>query len=554
MRTITRTLGSLAAAAAGLFSAHAAHAGGAEFGLNIDVQASNLIFATPFSSYGAAAGQPGVWNVVPTTAGTTSLVNLDGSPTGVFVENVVGGASETFCITQTISFNWSRLMCDQQANPASVVSGVRYEFTGLPVGTYDVYVYSTPTGESFVVPATIRMFVDGVQQDFGSVSGAVTTESFQQGRTHQVLQITVDDPSEEVRLTIVAGGGEFGSTAYLNGIQFVKTSGLTAALADPDPFEAVCENPVQIVGTADGPGFGSYTLEYSMTGNDPWTFIASSTTPVTNNVLGSWDITGLAEGYYTIRLTSQGGGTVETAVRTVWVNQEFDTVDVQTPVSGGVYGGDVCFEGTVWDQDFDTYVVRIIDGDGNQFVTDGNNPFYINPVINDPLSIPWDSTFFEDGVYTFEVEGNDDCANSKTFTGELIVDNTPPDIAITSDTECMSFCDLVVIEGFVRDDNLASWTLQYSGGGDTGWTTIASGTDNTEGVLAEWDVSNLPGCCYALRLIAVDEAEVNCGAGRNRSEVVTTVYIGDPQDVNGDGVIDAADLAALIGNWGPTCD
>jgi|GEM_PF-3918601 len=552
MRTITRLLGSLAVAAAGLLPAHDAHAGGAEFGLNIDVQPGNLIFSTPSSSYGAAAGQPGRWNVVTNTAGSTSLLNLDGVPSGVIVDNVVGGGGTTFCVSGGLDVNWNRLMCDQQANAASVVNGVRYEFFGLPVGTYDVYVYAVPTGESFVPSATIRLFVDGVQQDSTFVSGTVTTQVLDEGRTHGVLQITVDDPTEEVRLTIVAGGGEFGSTAHLNGIQFVRTSGLTAALADPDPFEAVC-NPVQIVGTANGPGFGSYTLEYSMSGNDPWTFIAGSTTPVTNGVLGSWNTAGLAEGYYTIRLTTQGPGTSETAVRTVWVNQEFDTVIVDAPVSGGLYGGDVCFEGTVWDQAFNNYTIRIIDGDGNQFVTDPSIPFYINPVINDPLSIPWDSTFFEDGVYTFEVLGQDDCGNEKDATGEIIVDNTPPRVGITSDTECMSFCDVVVIEGFVSDDNLASWTLQYSGGGNSGWTTIASGEQNIEGVLAEWDVSDLRGCCYAIRLIAVDSAEVDCGTSRNRSEVVATLYVGDPQDVNGDGVIDAADLAALIGKWGPTC-
>ena len=550
MRTISRIIGCLAVAAAGLFFPSVAHAGGARFGLNIDVGSTGL-FGQPLPSYGAAAGQPGAWNGVATTTGTTSLRGLDGSPSGVILENVLGGAFENNCVGFS-SLEWSRLMCDQQANGASVVNNVRYEFTGLPVGAYDVYVYSVPPGQSFVSPATIRMSVDGVQQDIASVSGAVLTEVFQEGRTHAVLQITVDDPTEVVAITIVAGGGEFGSTAYVNGLQFVKTSGLTAALADPDPLEAVC-NPVQIVGTAAGPGFGSYTLEYSMTGNDPWTFIAGSNTPVTNGLLGTWDTTGLAEGYYTIRLTTQGPGTSETSVRTVWVNQMFDTVDVRSPVAGGIYGGLVCFDGTVWDQAFNNYTVKIIDGQGNDFIVDPSTPFYTTPVINDPLSAPWDSTLFPDGLYTFEVVGRDDCDNEKFAVGRITVDNTLPEIEIAAPRSCESFCDVVIIEGSVFDENIASWTLQYSGGDNAGWTTIATGTENVGGVLAEWDVSDLAGCCYALRLIAVDAAEVNCGTGRNRSEVVTGVYVGNPFDADGDGQIGASDLAALISQWGVAC-
>jgi hypothetical protein len=135
----------------------------------------------------------------------------------------------------------------------------------------------------------------------------------------------------------------------------------------------------------------------------------------------------------------------------------------------------------------------------------------------------------------------------------LTVDNTLPEIEITAPSDCESFCDIVVIEGFVFDENIESWTLQYSGGGNPGWTTIATGTENADGVLAEWDVRDLPGCCYALRLIAVDSAQVNCGNGRNRQEVVATTYVGNPFDADGDGQIGASDLAALISRWGVAC-
>jgi hypothetical protein len=540
----------LVGAVAALLGASTAAAGGVQFGLNIDVQDENIVSGVPFPTYGAASGQAGQWNVVGTSPGTTALLNLDGSPSGVLVENVGGGASEGFCVSG-LSVPWQQLMCDQQANSASIVNAIRYDFRGLPVGVYDVYVYACAPGEDTLASNNMRIDVGGVFEASGSTSGDVLNQVFEQGRTHDVLRITVDEPGELVTLTMFAGSGEFGSTAYLNGIQIVRLDGLTAAIDDPGQLEPVC-NPVLITGTADGPGFGSYTLEYSQSGNDPWTLITSSTTPVTSGLLGTWDTTGLAEGPYTIRLTTQGGSVSETSVRTVLVNQVFDTVDVETPVENGVYGGIVCFDGTVWDEGFDTYSVIIIDGDGNQYVTDPNNPFYINPVINDLLT-EWNSTFFPDGQYTFEVVGRNKCGSSKQVTGEIVVDNTPPEVGITSPTECNSVCDILVIEGFVFDENIESWTLQYSGGGAPGWTTIATGTDNIEGVLAEWDVSNLPGCCYALRLVAVDSADVNCGNGRNRTEVVATTCVGNPLDVNRDGLISGQDLAAVLGAWGAAC-
>lgn len=47
---------------------------------NIDV---GVQFPVPQPSYGAAANQPGVWNQVSATPGSTALVDLTGASTGV---------------------------------------------------------------------------------------------------------------------------------------------------------------------------------------------------------------------------------------------------------------------------------------------------------------------------------------------------------------------------------------------------------------------------------------------------------------------------------------
>ncbi|HET6455647.1 MAG TPA: S8 family serine peptidase, partial [Armatimonadota bacterium] len=86
---------------------------------------------------------------------------------------------------------------------------------------------------------------------------------------------------------------------------------------------------VTLKGTATSPYFTNYTLEYGA-GSSPTTWIAIGsphTTQVTNNVLGTWDTSLLANGTYTVRLTvNDSRGLTATAQRTFTV--------LKTSVSG----------------------------------------------------------------------------------------------------------------------------------------------------------------------------------------------------------------------------
>ncbi len=75
-----------------------------------------------------------------------------------------------------------------------------------------------------------------------------------------------------------------------------------AYISSPVANQRLYTPSVDIVGTADGGDFQSYTLEYGE-GFEPveWFEIASSSSPVTDNVLGAWSTDSL-EGVYTVRL------------------------------------------------------------------------------------------------------------------------------------------------------------------------------------------------------------------------------------------------------------
>jgi len=64
--------------------------------------------------------------------------------------------------------------------------------------------------------------------------------------------------------------------------------------------------PLDIAGVADGAGFAGYQLDFAVgliPGQSDWMPLGlASTTPVTGDLLATWNTAGLAPGPYTLRL------------------------------------------------------------------------------------------------------------------------------------------------------------------------------------------------------------------------------------------------------------
>ena len=84
-----------------------------------------------------------------------------------------------------------------------------------------------------------------------------------------------------------------------NGLQLQRVDGLVHAISSPSAQMCV-EGIVDVMGTARGAAFSSYTLEFSASGNDPWTLINQSNVTVSSGSLGLWDTSSLSEGYYKV--------------------------------------------------------------------------------------------------------------------------------------------------------------------------------------------------------------------------------------------------------------
>ena len=325
------------------------------------------------------------------------------------------------------------------------------------------------------------------------------------------------------------------------------------AITSPDPLQCVC-NPVTIIGTAKDPeSFDHYVLEYASNPGGPWSLITSSTTPVSAGTLGVWDVSALPQGYYFIRLTAFNAVGLSSSVTTiVFVDKQFDTVDVRSPADHSILGGVICFDGTINDGNGNCPVTYTISwapaGGGAYNPVDPGTPVYPGAVINDPLG-SWNTRAgVPDGDYNLRVTGIDACGHTKSEFRKVTVDNTPPIGVITSPTNCASVDGVVAIKGTASDTHLAGWVLQYTGGDTNGWVTIATGnTSVTDGLLANWDTTALRRCAYTLRLIVSDAAGIDCSGYTNQAEYLVSVYVGvrGMFDYDGDGDVDMDDFGVF---------
>lgn len=141
-----------------------------------------------------------------------------------------------------------------------------------------------------------------------------------------------------------------------------------ASLTSPVPLQALITYPINgdkiwnaltIMGTAAGPGFESYTLDYGF-GHNPavWTNIETNSAPVSNGGLATWDPRGLEPGTYTLRLrTTSTGETLDAEYRLA--------VTLDSPLGSGHFT-----------ERFDIASEFDLAGKSLKFTPDGSSNFY----------------------------------------------------------------------------------------------------------------------------------------------------------------------------------
>jgi hypothetical protein len=339
----------------------------------------------------------------------------------------------------------------------------------------------------------------------------------------------------------------------------------TAEIHTPGLMDCVC-GTVRVEGIAcdyDG-AYDRDRLEYLRvwpTADSDWTLIGEYVGyPVCEpGLLYNWDTTepDVTDGVYLLRLTviNACGLSSNTQV-TVYVDKEFDTLIIRRPLHDAIVGGEICFDGTVWDRHcFESYTVDYYDPNATEWLpVDPNNPVYHTTVINDPFAYWVAASGLPDGDYDIRVRAHPQCGGTATDGITLTLDNTWPVAKITEPFPCSKVAGVVEFIGTAADAHLDHWTLDYYDHVEKTWVMIATGETSLYGeVLGTWDTSGLDPCYYVVRLRVWDQAIVDMCSDPDphRSDAYLAVAVGEcAGDLDGDGDTDHSDLGILLADWG----
>jgi hypothetical protein len=169
---------------------------------NIDF---NAAFGTPTSAYGAAAGQPGVWQTLTGAAGPTTLNDISGAATAVTL--TLSPAVGQFQFNNAGTLGDDQALMDDFLDIGGVGSSVTMTFANMTPGSYLVY--------SYAWAADSATFITSVNASGGpQLVGGAWPGSQQLGVTYALHSVDVlVDGLLTVSFTTDAG---FGS---VNGIQ-----------------------------------------------------------------------------------------------------------------------------------------------------------------------------------------------------------------------------------------------------------------------------------------------------------------------------------------------
>ncbi len=260
----------------------------------------------------------------------------------------------------------------------------------------------------------------------------------------------------------------------------------TAIITYPTPDDPV-GNIIEVKGTADDINFLNYNLDAGL-GESPeqWTFIASKTAHVINNILDVWNTSELS-GLWTLRMTAsdKAGNKTETAVLVDLdnrVNNNFIrdlSIDpeVFSPNNDGKVDtasieyelGDTC-----------SLTIKITDASGfvHKTHSPGSSPAgtytYVWNGANDAgVTVP-------EGQYSILLSATlpSDSTIIQNETITVIVDTTPPVIEINQPLPDSYISTDVVVSGMIYDETLSEYTITYAG--DPGSVIVDSGNQSRE--------------------------------------------------------------------------
>jgi hypothetical protein len=250
----------------------------------------------PAATFGAAAAQPGVWNLVGFGFGPFALVDLAGAPSPVSIARSLNPPAST--IDLGLTDDYARLVYDADR----IDSTLNYTINGLPAGEYAVYTYAA--APTFLTVST-RITINGNQQ---TVAGAQNDGLFSLGVTHARHQFIHPGGI----LTITAARAAI--NGVVNGLQIVPIlpppPAAFSLIAPANGATAVPLEPTLAWNSAAGAGSYTVTLDDDAGFTPPALF--QTTTASTSAVVPPATLNNSTTYFWRVVATNLGGSATAT--------------------------------------------------------------------------------------------------------------------------------------------------------------------------------------------------------------------------------------------------
>ena len=352
--------------------------------------------------------------------------------------------------------------------------GVMGSITDLNLTSYTVSLTNTPAAPSWSPLDTGTLVRNNAV--LGSLAGLaegdyairIEAQDDAENKVDKVIPFSVDNTPPKVGLSAPADGSIVG----------------------------VKKVPVNVIGSIDEKNLKSYTLDYAV-GATPatWTTIASGNTLPLPAILKAWDVSTLADGLYTLRLSAidLAGLTGEKRVL-ITVDNTAPTVTITAPVEGSYVKVPQDVTGTISDINFASYSLDIASG-ARGTSTNWSNLGAGTAAVSSGKVFSWQA-LPPDGLYTLRVSAKDKADNYAEALVQVTVDTHPPAKPTALKAEIQNRQDVHLTWAANTEPDLAGYAVYRDGKRIT--TALVSTPDYVDYSVAEGQ--------YSYQVTALDKA------------------------------------------------
>jgi Tol biopolymer transport system component/subtilase family serine protease/flagellar hook assembly protein FlgD/prenyltransferase beta subunit len=265
---------------------------------------------------------------------------------------------------------------------------------------------------------------------------------------------------------------------------------------------------IPIIGTIDESNPASYTV--SLTTPSATLILDSGSQARSAYTFGT--LSDVPDGSYTLTITAKDSGENSTTIsRMFTVDRTVPTVLLSSPGNDVFYGSVknvISVTGSIAEANLEKYAVRL---------GSGTSPTVWQELVTGP-SVPAFPSLYSwkvgkgdgvpDGIYTLALYAKDKAGTEKDARVKVTIDNTSPNVSISSPTSGSYIKAPFSVSGTMMDTNLDQGTLDLSPGmclAASRWATVKTYSQSIQsGVLEAWEKLPADGD-YCLRISALDK-------------------------------------------------